>query len=222
MRVLALAVACTLATNVAAQTPAPAPAAKSDGLARESRPEAAGPTAAPTGRIEIGHAVAEAVAKMLATPRFEEQIEVRDRYQEALDAMLRSANLECGATSSGPPTPDEMSRFDGREIPPTADLLAGLKWLHGKLTKRESPARPRYFLYSVHLRSTPARSVYVVRDGVLPDDARASVPGAEWVLVASYADRDAATKDLARLQRGAAAPDRPAPPALWAASVCPR
>jgi hypothetical protein len=210
MRVLAATVLSTLAMRAGAEPPAPAPPVRDAGAERP---------APPAGSLTVGHAVAEAVTKMLATPRFEEQVEVRDRYQEALDATLRAASLGCGATPSGPPTPNEMSRFGGREIPPTADLLAGLKWLHRKVVGK--PPEPRYFLYSAHLRKAPERSVYVVHDGVLPENVRASVPDADWVLVGSYAERDAATEVLERLQRGGAASDRRAP-ALWAVSPCPR
>lgn len=173
-------------------------------------------------RVEIGKAVAEVVARMLAAPRFEEQVEVRDRYQEALDSYLRAANLDCGATASGPPSYDEMNRFRETRIPPHADLLAGAKWLVGKLKRPSASKVGRYYLYSVTARSAPGRVVHVIRDDAISEDSRSSVPGTTWELVGRYADQSKASEALARLQRGDLADGSERSRVLWAARSCPR
>lgn len=181
---------------------------------------AAAPSGAGSLKFDLNRAINEAVAHMLATPRFQETIEVRDPPQEALEAHVRAANLQCGATAAGPPSYDEMNRFRETKRPPTADLLAAGKLLHRKLKGLFASTKPRYFLYSVQRTATPGRAVYVVRDGPVPEDARWSVPGTTWDLITSFADRRTAAEALERLQRGSAAPD--APGTLWAATACGR
>ncbi len=172
-------------------------------------------------KIDIGKAIAEVVAKMLATPRFEEHVEIHDRYQAALNAYLGAADLSCGPSESGPPPYDEMNRFRGTRTPPSADLLAGAKWLYRKLKGQGERKDRRYYVYSVGLRAAPDRVVYVVRDGPISEDSRSSVPGTTWELVGRFADQGKAAEAVSRLQRGMdTAEGAERSPVLWAASRC--
>ena len=173
-------------------------------------------------KVDIGKAIAEVAARMLATPRFEEHVEVRDRYQEALNSYLRAADLGCGATAAGPPPYDEMNRFRETRIPPHADLLAGAKWLVGKLKRQGTIKGGRYYLYSVTAKSAPGRVVHVVRDGPISEDSRSSVPGTSWELVGRYVDQSKASEAVARLPRGGSADGSEESRVLWAATACPR
>jgi hypothetical protein len=220
----------TLATGGSTQE-APTPPGGAPAATASVPPSAAPGRAAVADRsarapgIDLSTAISELVARMLETPRFEEHIEVRDRYQEALDAHLRAAELACGATESGPPSDGEMNRFRETRIPPHADLLAGAKWLNRKLRRLFSAKTPRYFLYSVRRVCAPERVVYVVRDGPISEDARSSVPGTVWGLVASFVDRGKAADALNRIQRGLAessAARQDSPRTLWAATGCRR
>jgi hypothetical protein len=173
-------------------------------------------------KVDIGKAIAEVVARMLESPRFEAHVEVHDRYQEALDSHLRAEELACGATASGPPPYDEMARFRETRIPPHADLLAGAKWLAGKLKRQGTVKDGRYYLYSVTARSAPGRVVLVVRDGAISEASRSSVAGTNWELVGRYADRSSASEAVARLQRGGPVDGSEGARVLWAAPACPR
>jgi hypothetical protein len=177
--------------------------------------------AAPPLKIDIGKAIAEVVARMLATPHFDEHVEVRDRYQEALDSYLRAADLACGATASGPPPQDEMNRFRETRIPPHADLLAGAKWLVDKLKQQGTSRNGRYHLYSVRAKSAAGRVVYVVRDGAISEQGRSSVPGVTWDLVGRYADQSKASQAVAELLRSGSADGSKESRILWAATRCP-
>jgi hypothetical protein len=193
----------------------PAPPSPSTGTAPVAAPTPAAPL-----KFDMNRAIAEMVARMLAIPRFEETIEVRDRPQEALEAHMRAANLECGATESGPPSNDEMNRFREARMPPSADFRAAARLLHRKVKGLFSPKKPRYFVYSVQRPATPERVVYVVRDGPVSEDARSSVPGTAWELVASFVDRRSAADAVNRLQRGSVATQN-APQTLWATGCRP-
>lgn len=170
---------------------------------------------------DVGKAIAEIVGRVLAMPRYEEEIEVRDRYQEALNQYLQASDLGCGATSSGPPPLDEMNRFREARIPPSADLLAGGKWLLDRLKRRGASKGGRYHLYSVKAKAAPGRVVYVVRDGAMSEDSRSSVPGTVWELVGRYADQGKAGEAVARLQRHGSAEEPRSPQILWATTGCP-
>jgi hypothetical protein len=167
--------------------------------------------------LDLDTVTSAVLARMLAIPRFEEEVEVRDRYQEALDAHLRAAELECGATSSGPPRDDEMNRFSANPKPPSADFVAAGKLLFSR-------KKPRFFLYSVRREAVPERVVYVVRDGPVSEDARSSIPGTAWALVEKFADRGKAADALSRLERGFVTTDETpdTPRTLWAATGCGR
>jgi hypothetical protein len=169
--------------------------------------------------IDADTAISKILERMLVIPRFEEEIEVRDRYQEALDAYLAAAALECEApTSEGPPSAAELDRYSANPKPPSADLLAGGKALWRKV---KGGGKPRFYLYSVRREEAPERVVYVVRDGKVTEDARSSVPGTTWELVNRYSDRGKATDALERLERGFAKPEGPRDPrTLWAATGC--
>jgi hypothetical protein len=170
---------------------------------------------------DVGKAIAEIVARLLAMPRFEEHVEVRDRYQGALNSYLHASDLGCGATSSGPPPYDEMNRFREARIPPHADLLAGGKWLLDKLQRHGASKGGRYHLYSVSAKAAPGRLVYVVRDGAISEDSRSSVPGTRWDLVGRYADQGKASEAVARLQRHGSAGEPGSSQVLWATTGCP-
>jgi hypothetical protein len=189
--------------------------------AARERPAPEDPSAEPM-TIDLDTAFSRVLARMPWTPRFEEEVEVRDRYQEALDAHLRAAELKCGATSSGPPGPDEMNRHSANPKPPSADLLAAgeltFRKLKGFLTRKQ----PRFFLSAVHREDAPERVVYVVRDGPISENARSSIPGTAWELVARFVDREEAANALRRREAGRAATEgsQDGPRTLWAATSC--
>lgn len=181
--------------------------------------------AAPPPKIDMGRAIAEAVARMLATPRFEEQVEVRDTYQEALARYFAADRLSCGATESGPPPQDEMNRFRTHPIPPHADLLAGFKWLHRKLRGTTARSAPRFYLYWVRLKAAPERFVYVVHEGPIAENDRLAAPGTEWELLTAFPDAAKAADAVTRLSREVSSPSTVEPSravTLWAARHCPR
>jgi hypothetical protein len=195
--------------------PAPVPPAGSGASAEEQ----------PRLKVDMGRAIAEAVARILATPRFEEQVEVRDTYQEALGRYFVATDLSCGTTESGPPQADELERFRTHPVPPHADLLAGFKWLRHKLRRATMPKKPRYFLYWVHLKDSPERFVYVVREGRISENDRAVAAGTNWELLAGFAEAGQAAEAVTRLSRRVAAPSSPEHAGgvtLWAASKCRR
>ena len=115
-----------------------------------------------------------------------------------------------------------MSRFRETRIPPHADLLAGAKWLIGKLKRPSTVKGGRYYLYAVTALSAPGRKVLVVRDGAISEESRSSVAGTNWELVGRYADRSRASEAVARLQRRGSADGSEGARVLWAAPACPR
>jgi hypothetical protein len=169
----------------------------------------------------MDRAISGVVARMLAVPRFEEEVEVRDRYQEALDAHLRAAELGCRVTSLGPPGDDDLNRFSANPRPPSADLVPAAKLLYQKL--KEQRGEPRFFLYAVRREDAPERVVHVVRDGPISEGSRSAVPGVVWELVEKFDNRGKAADALSRLESGrAATPDeeQETPRTLWAATGC--
>jgi hypothetical protein len=186
------------------------------------KPELAGPPAPETQpvTVDLGTAIAEVVGRMLATPHFQEHVEVRDRYQEALNAYLRSADMTCGPRGGPESSPyDDMNRVAGSSPPPSADLLAGAKWLFHK-ARKGSAASGRYYVYSVSMNSNPGRIVHVVRDGPIPESSRSRVPGTSWQLVGRFADQSSAAGAIGRLQRGESVQSGTESRVLWAASRC--
>ncbi len=206
------------------------------------------PEPPPRSRIDIERAIADAIARnpTLALPHFQEEVEVRDVHQEALEAHLRGVDLECGASESGPPTASEMNPYRGASIPPHADFLAAGREIAKGLRKLFGSKKPRYFLYAVRravaapqpstagpaapsgvapAAPTPAGEsvAYVVRENPIAENARSSVPGTRWELVASFRDRETAVAALDRLQRGFTALQRAhedgrLPP--WVSTTC--
>lgn len=166
-------------------------------------------------------AIARVLARMLAMPRFGEEIVVTDRYQEALNAHLQAAARECQvARSDAPPSHEELSRYGANPKPPSADLLTPAKMLFRKVKGLFSSGKSRFFLYSIRPDAAPERVVYGVFDSRVSATVRYSVPGTTWKLVGEYDDRTKAQDALGRLERGhAAIPDR-APQTLWAATGC--
>lgn len=197
-------------------TPAPA-----------SPDETVGPAARSADPLEmdVDEVTSGLIARMLAIPRFEDEIEVRDRYQEALGAHLRASQLECTArpnASPGPPSHDELNRYSANPRPPSADLLTPAKLLFGK-GKGRAQETPRFSLYSVWREDAPERVVYVVLDGPVAEGALPSVPGAAWKQLGQYRDRDEAADALRRLDRGNPATprgERGATRTLWTATGC--
>jgi hypothetical protein len=193
--------------------------AASAALAQE--PEARDEPPAEPVPIDVDTAISGILARMLAIPRFEEEVEVRDRYQEALDAYLAANALECEApTSEGPPTAAELDRYGANPKPPSVDLVAAGKLLWGK---GKGAGKPRFYLYAVRREDAPEHVVYVVRDGAVTEDARSSIPGTTWELRKRYSDRDKAAEALSRLERGSASAESSSGPrTLWVAAGCGR
>jgi len=207
-------------------------------------------TTPPRLKVDIERYIAEAIARdpSLALPHFKEDVEVRDVHQDALDAHLRGVDLECGASGSGPPTASDMNPYRGATIPVHADFLAPTKLLVKQLDKLFGSKKPRYFLYAVHRAGvggapatpTPTSTAgspsppppapspssateYVLRDAPISEDARSSVPGTRWELIASFRDRDSALAALDRLRGGFATLQRAhedgrLPP--WVSTTC--
>ena len=168
---------------------APVGGAQEPPAAGSPKLEQAGPPPPPEAsdaqlKVDLATATAEVVGRMLSTPHFQEHVEVRDRYQDALDAYLRSADIGCGPRGGPEPTPyDDMNRVAGTSIPPHADLLAGARWLFHRAKKDSAASNGRYYVYSVSMTSSPGRIVHVVRDGPIPENGRSRVPGTSWQLV---------------------------------------
>jgi hypothetical protein len=133
-------------------------------------------------------------------PRFEDRIEVTEREQEALEALLRGAELACSPSSSGPPPTSELNRFKTAPIPPYVDFVAAAKAILKGL-KRINPWKgaPRWILYGVH-QGDAVR--LVLREGEIQASVRLSVPGTTWEELARFHDRGEATTALRRLERG--------------------
>ena len=133
-------------------------------------------------------------------PRFEERIEVTDRAQAALEALLRGAELACSPSSTGPPPTSELNRFKAVPIPPYADFIAAAKaLLKGLKRANQSRGAPSWYLYGV--RQGDALRL-VVREGKLPISQRLRVPGTTWEEIGRFHDRGEATTALLRLERG--------------------
>jgi hypothetical protein len=193
-----------------------------------SAPQAVDP---PPLKLDIDKAVRDVLARQRAheLPHFEERIEVRDAYRDALEAHLHGAELECGASAWGPPTRYEMNGYRGSPIPVHADFTAGAKLLYSMLEGLFSSKEPRWFLYAVRRTTQPGapgpdRITYVIREGRVPEHARLSVPGTSFDLIAGFRGRTEASSALRRLERGfptlkRAHADDPPPP--WFATPCP-
>lgn len=186
------------------------------------QPSASKDTAAPEDNgkkpplVDLETAISGVLTGMMAVPRFEEEVVVTDRYQEALDAHLAAAELGCEVARSGPPpSHQELDRYGANPKPPSADLVAPARALGRKLSSHE----PRFFLYSLRSQSAPERVVYVVLDGRVSATMRYSVPGTTWELRGEYEDRSDAAKALGRVERGEAPDDAP-PRTLWGATGC--
>ena len=189
------------------------------GAAVAQEPRARDEPPAEPVEIDVDTAISGILARMLAIPRFEEEVEVRDRYLEALDEFVAATALECEApTSEAPPTAAELDRYGANPKPPSVDLLAAGKLLLGK---NKGGGKPRFYLYSVRREDALERVVYVVRDGAVTEDARSSIPGTTWELRKRYSDRDEAAEALRRLERGSASAESSTEPrTLWAAAAC--
>ncbi len=205
---------------------APVSGAQEPPAAGSPKPEQAGPPPPPQAsdaqpfKVDLGTAIAEVVGRMLSTPHFQDHVEVRDRYQDALDAYLRSADIACGPRGGPEPSPyDDMNRVAGTSIPAHADLLAGVRWLFHKGKKDSAASSGRYYVYSVSMTSNPGRIVHVVRDGPIPENSRSRVPGTSWQLVGRFADQSKAAEAIGRLQRGESV-QRTESRVLWTASRC--
>ncbi len=206
---------------------------------------------APPSKIDIERYIKDAVAgdPSLALPRFKEDVEVRDVYQEALETHVRGVDVECGTPDAGPPSRTEMNPYRGAQIPPYADF-AGLARLIGKgLKHRMSSSKPRYFLYAVSrppttvaaatagvatptdavtvtgpMSSAPAADqeasvTYILRESPIPENARSLVAGTNWTLVASFRDRQPALATLNRLRRAVTTLPRDVRAPAW--TTCP-
>jgi hypothetical protein len=218
VRLLLVLAALVAASAVVAQDrPAPpgTPAAQEPASSRAAEE----PSPEEPEEIDVDTAIVKVVERLLAVPRFEEEIEVRDPYQEALDAHLEAAELECRAPQPSSPGPDELNRYGANPRPPSVDLVGPARLLFGKAKEKEA----RFFLYSVRREDAPQRVVYVVLDGRVSAGAPYAVTGTTWDLVAEYSERSEARDALERLERGnPAAPDEEEETArtLWAATGC--
>ncbi len=197
----------------------------------------------PRLKLDIERAITEAMARdpSLGLPRFEERVEVRDVYQESLEALLRGVDVKCGASQTGPPTTGEMNPYRGATIPPHADFLGAGKAIAKGVRKLLGSKKPRYFLYAVHRpasgstrtasTSAPVSGAvesgdtvsYLLRESPISKNARASVPGTRWELIAGFRERDDALVALDRLRRGFATLQRARedgrlPP--WVSTTC--
>jgi hypothetical protein len=181
-------------------------------------------------KLAVDRVTADVVARLRQDemPHFEEQVEVRNTHQEALETQLRGADRGCGASAWGAPTRYEMNPYRGSPIPVHVDLVpaasVAYSWLKGRFSSKE----PRWFLYAVRREPKPGDTggaiVYVVREGRLPEYAHLSVPGTSFELIAGFRGQARAASALRRLQRGfptlarARADDAPPP---WFSTPCP-
>ncbi len=153
----------------------------------------------------------------MSLPRFEEKLEIRDRFREALAEHLQGVDLACGAVS-GVPTHKEMQQHRGTSIPPHLDLVRAYKELR-KLWRKVRRPKPRFFLYAAHSLD---RVGWVLREGEMPATARVAA-GASFELLAGFADREEGLAALRRLERGFGSlkrshEDEPMPP--WVTAAC--
>jgi hypothetical protein len=238
-------------TAVAQESPSTTDTPKQDATPEAGTAASKEPAAPRPARltIDIERHIAEAMARdpSLALPRFKEDIEVRDAYQDALDALVRGVDLECGPSGQGPPTRYEMNPYRGATIPVHADFLAPAKLIVKGLDHLFGSKAPHYFLYAVHRSSVadapgtddaspmtsapsssgprpsaPSAPEYIVREAPISENARSSIAGVSWELVASFRDRDSALAALRRLRGGStlqrAHEDGRLPP--WVSTTC--
>lgn len=182
-----------------AATPGSAPTQEAPGKADT----APAPSPAPARlRLDVDRHVDDVLRRNQESglPRFEDRVEVTDRAQAALEALLRGAELTCSPSSTGPPPTSELNRYKTVPVPPYADFIAGAKAIL-KALKRANPwkGEPRFVLYGVHQHE---KVRLVLREGELPISVRLSVPGATWEELARFHDRGEATTALRRLERG--------------------
>jgi len=195
--------------------------------AQETAPAIATGTPAPTPtptplRLDIDRHVSELLARRGTTgvPRFEETIEVVERAQPALDALLNGLDLACGPASGGPPPVGDLNAYRGATIPLHADFLAVGKLVWKGLSRLRHP-KPRWFLYRVRQEDAVR---FVLRQGELSTAARYAAAGTTWEELARFHDQDRAADALRRLERGFATAERRTnggrlPP--WVATTCP-
>jgi hypothetical protein len=191
-------------------TPAPSPAPT--------------PSPAPARlRLDVDRHIDEMLSRQETSglPRFEDRVEVVDRTQSALDALLRDLDLACSAASAGPPPTSELNRFRGAPIPMSADLLGLARLIvKGVKTLAERNKPPRFILYAVRHGETIR---LVLREGELPASVRLAVPGTTWEELARFKDKEQAAEAMRRLEHGYASLARqtsgePAP--AWAPIRC--
>ena len=192
-----------LVVMVATPGAAPAQEASPKADATPAPSPAPTPKPAPTRlRLDVDRHVDDVLRRKQESglPRFEDRIEVTDRAQAALEALLRGAELACSPSSSGPPPTSELNRYKTVPVPPYADFIAGAKAILKSL-KRVNPwkGEPRFVLYGVRQGDSVR---LVLREGELPISVRLSVPGATWEELARFHDRGEATTALRRLERG--------------------
>ena len=168
--------------------------------------------------LDIERHVQGAVDREAAPLRFETSVEVEaESAQAAFERHLHGLDLECGPAGGGAPTDVEM-RAVRPHLSPSADFLALGRWLAGKA--KGGKGQDRYFLYSV----TSARGVSYSLRGERVPDALLGVQGTTFELVATFPDRDSATRAWQRLERGSLDPahrDAASRPPPWATSPCP-
>ena len=168
----------------------------------QEAPAKAAATPAPRLRLDIDRHIGTVVSRHEASdlPHFEDRIEVTERAREALEALLRGAELACSPSSDGPPPTSELNRYKTVPIPPYADFIAGAKAILKALKRANRwKGAPRWILYSV--RQADADRL-VLREGEIPISLRLSVPGATWEELARFHDRGEATTALRRLEHG--------------------
>jgi hypothetical protein len=149
-------------------------------------------------QADIEKAVDEAIDKGLL--RFETSVEVEGRTpQQALEALLRGFDLECGTTDRGAPT-DADTRAQMRSVRPTTpytvDFIPFLAALQKKMSARGGS---RYYIYRVKKADGDS---YRLRDSAMPMNQIYNTPGAHFELVAQVADLKEATDVFWRLERG--------------------
>jgi hypothetical protein len=210
---LAAAVAARSLAAQSAPVPGPTPA---------PAPGASAITPAPASlRLDLDRHVDDLLARhgTAGLPRFEESVEVVERAQPALDALLAGADLECGPTASGPPPTGDLTAYRGATIPPHADFLAAGKLLWKGLKKLRRP-KATWLVYRVRREGA---SRLVLREGEVSQAARLAAPGTTWEEVARFSDRNQAVNALQRLEQGFATARRRTsgermPP--WVATTC--